>query len=83
MSLQRPLSMEPTQTGKLLDKLFNLAEIAWSPVNIPPLVQTVLTFNATKCSRTLLFEKLFAFFSQLRAQLINEEDSAEDDSSHR
>ena len=71
--------MEPAQTSRLLDKLFNLSEIAWSTANIPTLVQAVLTFNAKKCSRTLLFEKVLAFFAELRAQLLATQDDDDDD----
>ena len=64
--------MEQSLLTLLIDKLFDLNQIKWANIQIPTLINAILSFTNIKLYRSLIFEKILAFFNDLRRNTIND-----------
>lgn len=59
--------MNKDQFKRLLEKLFDLAEMTWQSLQIPTLINSILSFSYVQSpSRVLMFEKMLQFFAESR-----------------
>ncbi|CAF0898848.1 unnamed protein product [Brachionus calyciflorus] len=71
MYLIKNIQLEQKEIKIFLDKMFNISEINWSNIQIPPLINNVLSFCTQKQNRQLIFEKILQFFNELRKNPAN------------
>ena len=68
----RNINMEQGLLVSLIEKLFDLNQIKWSNIQIPTLINAILSFSNIKSYRSIIFEKILAFFNELRLNCSNE-----------
>jgi len=69
---QRNINMEQGLLFSLIEKLFDLNQIKWSNIQIPTLINAILSFTTIKSYRSIIFEKILTFFNELRRNCSNE-----------
>ena len=64
--------MENDQVRNLVEKLLDIDEIKWNLVNLPAVMNAILSFASNKSNRPLILDAILTYFNQFYSNQVYE-----------